>query len=57
MNDSLQNAKLMRECEHKEILLNRFIVTNEDGLEFAICKKCYNKLRHLKGLTFRHGSR
>jgi hypothetical protein len=38
-----------RECSHKEILLGRWILENEEGLRFELCKKCWLKLRYLKG--------
>jgi len=53
MVDFLQNAKPLRECTHKEILFSAWIVTDEAGLEFKICKKCYDRLRHLAGLKIR----
>jgi len=53
MEDSLQNAKLARECSHKEVLLFAYMMTNESGLEFKICKKCFYRYRHLSGLTFK----
>jgi hypothetical protein len=43
---------LLRECIHKEILLSRFIVRDEvSQLEFAMCGKCWKKIKHLRGFT------
>jgi len=53
MNNSLQNAKVQRECSHKEVLLSAWMMTDDSGLEYKICKKCYRKYRHLAGLTFK----
>lgn len=42
----------LRECSHKEILLARFIVGDDSSkLEFAMCNKCWNRLKRLKGFT------
>lgn len=46
-----------RECVHKEILLSRFIIRIDDmsadhqPLEFAMCKNCWNRIKHLRGFT------
>ena len=53
MDNSLQNAKVMRECNHKEIILSAWIMIDDNGLEYKICKLCYRKYRHLAGLTFK----
>jgi hypothetical protein len=40
----------LRECCHKEILLSRFIVRDaNNNFEFAMCKKCWGRIEHLKG--------
>mgnify|MGYP007034349013 CR=1 FL=1 len=57
MDDSLQNAKPLRECGHKELLVSRdsWIMIDANGLEFKICHNCYcQKYRRLLGLTFKH---
>ncbi len=43
----------MYECTHKEILLARFIFRDDNNnIEFAVCKKCRNKFKRLKGFTW-----
>jgi hypothetical protein len=45
-------SQFLRECSHKEILLSRFIVRDEvSKLEFALCKKCWQRLKRLSGFT------
>jgi len=45
-----------RECIHKEIFLGRWILEDENGLRLEVCKKCWRRLRFLKGIKIiEHG--
>ena len=47
---------IIRECVHKEILFGRWTVEDENGLRFAFCKRCWRKMRYLKGFKIiEHG--
>ena len=49
MSSSTLGKSNPRECVHKETLLGRWVVEDENGLHFAFCNTCYRRVRHLKG--------
>lgn len=50
---NLQNAKDQRTCRHKSVYIEAWIMTDENDLEFKICKSCYYRYRNFAGYIFK----
>ena len=51
--ERLQNAKQQRVCVHKSVHIEGWIMTDQAGLEYKICKKCYSRFRNYAGFKFK----